>query len=229
MRLVVQIAAGSEWQALEEHLGSPLPEETPFGPPLGVRARRAEVRLLRGGVGKVLAAAPYAILTWRPELLGVLGTSGAVHPGLQELDLVVGNRTVIHGVQDVLEGGSARLLRRYRTELSVPWSFGGAPYPAQVGTILTGDVDITAMGVGDLRRRCQGVCPESDPVPRPAPDQRQPGRRRRGVPGAAVQSEWAGGIAPPLASAGPSAGGAGAGVSRRTSDFRRMARQWRCV
>jgi adenosylhomocysteine nucleosidase len=162
MRVIAHVAARIEWQALLILLpglppvrACPVGEYTSFAP----EGTDLEVILLRGGVGKIHAAAAsqYAILRWQPDLYGLIGTAGAVDPGLAELDMVLITRALVHDMHVGLAPVAAILDREHTTDLADLWHDCAFPYPLRRGTAATGDADVTAHNIAALRSRYQAT------------------------------------------------------------------------
>jgi adenosylhomocysteine nucleosidase len=162
MRVIVHVAARIEWQALLILLpglppvrACPVGEFTTYMPD----GDSLEFVLLRGGVGKIHAAAAsqYAILRWKPDLYGLIGTAGAVDPDLAELDLVLVTRALVHDMQVGLAPVAATLAREHTTDLTDHWEHCTFPYPLRRGIAATGDADVTAHNIAALRSRYQAT------------------------------------------------------------------------
>jgi nucleoside phosphorylase len=162
MRVVVHVAARVEWEAL---LGV-LPDLPPAEPcPVGITTQLTlpdsshDVIFLRGGVGKIHAAAAsqYAILRWQPDLYSLIGTAGAVASDLHELDLVLITHAFVHDMDVALAPVADRLMREHTTHLPDHWADCAFPFPLRRGSAATGDGDITAANIADLRARFQAT------------------------------------------------------------------------
>jgi adenosylhomocysteine nucleosidase len=158
VHIVVQISARGEWRALLAYLpGLPPTTAVPVGEyttyPLPAPHAHFEIVLLRGGVGKINAAASaqYALLTWRPPLYIVLGTAGAVDPRLAELDLILATRTIVHDLNPHLSPNDNTLIVDHTVDLPPLWDRCVFPFPIQRGVITTGDLDVTRENVERLR------------------------------------------------------------------------------
>lgn len=160
MHIIAHVPARREWHALLELLPDlPPATEVPVGEYTTTRLAPPHddvtVVLLRGGVGKISAAASaqYAILTWRPALYAVLGTAGGVDETLEELDLVIATRTIIHDLSPQLSPTTSTLIADHTIELPRLWEGCELPFPVRHGVVVTGDVDVTHANVGSLRER----------------------------------------------------------------------------
>jgi adenosylhomocysteine nucleosidase len=158
MRAVVHIAARREWRsfcdAIPAASSTPLPIGEYFAHTLSIASSAVELICLRGGVGKIRAAAStqYAICTWQPQLYLVLGTAGAVDPTLNELDLVVATRTLIHDFQLALTSVTANtIVTDHTIDTPIDWTACPFPVPVRPGVIATGDMDVTSQNVARLR------------------------------------------------------------------------------
>ncbi|MDF2630939.1 MAG: putative Adenosylhomocysteine nucleosidase [Symbiobacteriaceae bacterium] len=160
MRIVVQVATQSEWASLLGVLKYPSEVQPVLGGEfIRFSQGNAEVIAVRGGVGKVDAAAmaQYAILTWQPDLVVVMGTGGAVDPGLSVLDIVMATHTIIHDIDSGLDGSGDENIRELTTDVEVPVLPPVLPFPVYLGTVLTGDCDVTGRNVERLRARFAGL------------------------------------------------------------------------
>lgn len=160
MNIVVQIATGLEWHSLIHLLGDSREiSDTPVGRFTTTCLQTARgpvaVTLLRGGTGKVNAAASaqYAILTWKPDVLVVLGTSGAIAPDLNDLDVILANRAIVYDIESTISKASEAKIQSLTTEMPVSWHLDGWPFPLKIGAVLTGDRDVTRENVPVLRAK----------------------------------------------------------------------------
>jgi nucleoside phosphorylase len=160
MHIVAHVPARGEWRALLELLPNlPPVVSLPVGEytttHLPAPHQDVTVVLLRGGVGKINAAAStqYAILTWKPALYGVIGTAGAVDPTLEELDMVLATRTIVHDLNPHLAPTTSTLLTDHTIELPHLWEGCKLPFPVRHGVVVTGDMDVTHANVEPLRER----------------------------------------------------------------------------
>lgn len=160
MHLVAHVPARREWRALLELLPDlPPATEVPVGEYTTTRLPpphdHVTVVLLRGGVGKISAAASaqYAILSWRPALYAVLGTAGGVDETLEELDVVIATRTLIHDLSPQLSPRRSMLIADHTIDLPHLWDDCVLPFPVRYGVVATGDVDVTHVNVASLRER----------------------------------------------------------------------------
>jgi adenosylhomocysteine nucleosidase len=158
MRIVVHIPARAEWRALLHELPTQAPSQrVPVGEVItfdwSPNTSPIELIVLRGGVGKIRAAAStqYAICTWQPDLYLVLGTAGAVDPNVQELDLVWANQTIISDFQHGLTTtGVNTLITDHQMRCPHDWSACVFPLPVRPGVIATADGDVTHHNVSWL-------------------------------------------------------------------------------
>ncbi|MGE5674466.1 MAG: hypothetical protein ACM3XM_11330 [Mycobacterium leprae] len=158
MRIVVLVATQNEWLSLLKLLGNHSAiQEAPIGEFVDIHYDNASLVAVHSGVGKVnaAAAAQYAILTWRPDRLVVLGTSGAVSPDLAVLDVVVADRTIVYDMVSDVGGNIDENIRDLTTLLSVPHL--PVDSSIHVGTVLTGDRDVTPASAETLYRLYGGL------------------------------------------------------------------------
>lgn len=161
VRAIVQIAAQAEWSSLLDLLGAnPVGLQQALGSQfVSLWQGDTEIIAVHGGTGKIHAAAmaQYAILTWNPALVAVIGTSGAVAPWLKPLDIVLADRTIVYDLDSGLDGSTDENIRDLTTDLATPRLPTPPAFPIYVGTVLTGDRDVTAQNVESLRARFDGL------------------------------------------------------------------------
>ncbi|MHB9146694.1 MAG: 5'-methylthioadenosine/S-adenosylhomocysteine nucleosidase [Symbiobacteriia bacterium] len=189
--LVVQVSAGLEWRSLLNLLGKgALPgETTPVGHSVEVvidtNSGPLAARLLHGGVGKIhsAAAAQYAICTWQPQLLALIGTCGALDPSLRELDVIVASRTIVYDIDAGMGEATAARIARFTTGLPALCEPPHLPPGTRCGTLLTADHDLTQANADQVRQRFDALAAdwESGAVARVCAMNRTPCLVLRGV------------------------------------------------
>jgi adenosylhomocysteine nucleosidase len=151
VRVVVMISANTEWKAVVPHLGGAAVHDAPYGQWTGYRFGGEDVVFFHGGYGKVSAAGStqYAIDTWHPRLLLVLGTCGGFGDA-KVGDVVLATKTIIY---DIIEqqGDPDEALGAYTTTLDT------SAWPARLAAkvkpqlVMSADRDIVVAEVPKLR------------------------------------------------------------------------------
>lgn len=158
MRVVIHIPARSEWRAILALLPEIFTTQlVPVGE-YGLLSWPAEqpqheLMLLRGGVGKIRAAAStqYAICTWRPDFYIVMGTAGAVDPALQELDLIWASQTLITDFRlGLTSTTTSTLTSDHQVTCPHDWAACTFGLPVKPGLVATADADVTHETVAGL-------------------------------------------------------------------------------
>lgn len=161
MDVVVQISARREWHSSLSPSGSDAEcYPTPMGSwvPCEVGPESALTAVAHySGTGKVNAASAtqYAIMTWRPRLLVLLGTCGSMQPSLTPPDLILVTRTLVYDITCPSSKVNQAKMAELTTDLHPSWSFEGSPYPVHRGPVATGDGDPTPDQGAQLRDRHQ--------------------------------------------------------------------------
>lgn len=160
--IVVLVFAGREWRATlariarmgnagsvhETVIGSCLEQSWP-GPDGPVSGW-----VVHPGVGKIAAASAtqFALLTWRPRLVAVLGTCGSISPELAPLDLLLATRTVVYDFTSAVPQANASMRRSQATDLQDGVSLAGVPFTVRPAVLATGDGDPSPAQLERLRR-----------------------------------------------------------------------------
>jgi adenosylhomocysteine nucleosidase len=157
--VVVLVFARREWRATLEHLGgADAIQETAIGPSLALSwpapAGPVNGVVVHPGIGKIAAAsaAQFALLTWQPRLVAVLGTCGSISPELKPLDLLLATRTVVYDFTSAVPQANASMLRSQATDLPGDVSLAEMPFPVSPAVLATGDGDPSPAQVERLRR-----------------------------------------------------------------------------
>jgi adenosylhomocysteine nucleosidase len=160
--VVVIVSADTEWKALLAELSESPQTRTAYGAwftrTYPVAGEPRPVVFFHGGWGKVSAAGStqYAIDTWRPRLLVVLGTCGGLEGAARKGDIVLARRTLIY---DVIErmGSAEEALAAYAVDLDT--SLVPASVRAQVREelLVSADQDIAPADVPRLESTFHAV------------------------------------------------------------------------
>lgn len=156
--IVVQICADNEWIEVKklflnekfETSTSPFGEYIVFPKMFSLADGQVEYRcvIFKSGATKTLSAAAcqYAICNWKPEILFVLGTAGAVSDKLQLLDVVVASRTVQYDCISRMGEDSELFCKEFEVIINNPWlkkvDKNEFPFKLSFGTIATADQDV---------------------------------------------------------------------------------------
>ncbi len=159
-RIVVEISANVEWQALLEIAQPQEQQSSPFGEwfivPVGPDEK--PVVVFHGGWGKIAAAAAtqYAIDRWRPRLLVNLGTCGGFAGYVERGTIVLAEKTVVYDIVEQMGDYDAHIAH-YTTLLDLSWL--QEPYPQSVvrTVLVSGDRDLMPKDIPWLRERFGAV------------------------------------------------------------------------
>ncbi len=165
-RVVVVVSAGAEWEIVREGLRERCTVgravSTPYGEAFDGRMAFgrgvAPVVFLHGGWGKIDAAASaqYAIDRWRPEVLMNLGTCGGFAGEIERGTIVMVTRTLVYDIVEQMTDPEAAL-EHYTTVMDLAWLKGPPPIPVRRGLLLSGDRDLIAEEIPELKRRFGGM------------------------------------------------------------------------
>lgn len=158
--VVVLISAQAEWRALLERLPGVALQASPYGKwfeqsPTGVKA---PVVVFHGGFGKIAAAGStqYAIDRWDPSLLVNLGTCGGFEGEIEHGAILLVERTVVYDLIEQISAPDAAL-SHYSTQLDLSWLREPFPLPVRRSLMVSGDRDLVAAEIPELKRRFGAV------------------------------------------------------------------------
>ncbi|MGC9520712.1 MAG: hypothetical protein ACP5HG_02385 [Anaerolineae bacterium] len=165
-RAVVVVSANAEWEIVRDSL----PERyvggremrTPYGQAFDGRVSfdrgLAPIVFLHGGWGKIDAAASaqYAIDRWRPDVLMNLGTCGGFAGEIDRGTIVMATKTLVYDIVEQMSDPEAAFAH-YTTTMDLSWLKGPPPIPVQRGLLLSGDRDLVAEEISELRQRFGGT------------------------------------------------------------------------
>ena len=162
--LVVQVSARREWSTLLKVIGKePEEHEAPVGSYFSYCWSLPETSLtgvvLHSGTGKIHAAAgaQYALLAWKPKLMVLIGTCGAIDPELENLDIILATRTVVYDITCPIPGVNEGKIRELSVDVSGTWSVEGVPFGIRHGVLGTGDGDPDPHQLNLLREQYDAV------------------------------------------------------------------------
>ena len=133
-------------------------DPTPFGGlvgvPMPIGGREETIFVLKGGWGKISAAASaqYAITRWSPRLLVNLGTCGGIAGAAERGEIVLVDRTVVYDVIEQM-GDPDEAIAHYSTVIDLSWvdeQLLSSTTPLRRGHILSADRDLTATETAHL-------------------------------------------------------------------------------
>jgi adenosylhomocysteine nucleosidase len=160
--VVVIVSADTEWKVLLAEMGESPETKTAYGGwfvrtyPIAGEPR--PVVFFHGGWGKVSAAGStqYAIDTWKPRLLVVLGTCGGLEGAARKGDIVLARRTLIY---DVIErmGSADEALAAYATDLDTSLVPAGVRAQVREELLVSADQDIAPADVPRLEATFRAV------------------------------------------------------------------------
>ena len=156
--VVVVVSADTEWRVLQEILTDVELKPSPLGQwfeyEITVKDEPETVTFLHGGWGKIAAAASaqYAIDRWSPRLLVNIGTCGGLEGEIDRDVIVLVEKTIVYDIVELM-GDTDEAIDHFSTEIDLDWL--GDDYPIEVnrGLLVSGDRDLLADEVQDLRER----------------------------------------------------------------------------
>ena len=152
------VSADTEWRVLQEILTDVELKSSPLGQwfeyEITVNDEPETVTFLHGGWGKIAAAASaqYAIDRWSPRLLMNVGTCGGLEGEIDRDVIVLVEKTIVYDIVELM-GDTDEAIDHFSTEIDLDWL--GDDYPIEVnrGLLVSGDRDLLADEVQDLRER----------------------------------------------------------------------------
>jgi adenosylhomocysteine nucleosidase len=160
--VVVIVSADTEWKVLQAEMGERPQTKTAYGAwfarTYAIGGAPKPVVFFHGGWGKVSAAgsAQYAIDTWKPRLLVVLGTCGGLDGVSRKGDIVLARRTLIY---DVIErmGSAEEALSAYTVDLDTSLVPTGVRAKVREELLVSADQDIAPTDVPRLKATFHAV------------------------------------------------------------------------
>ena len=158
MRVVVLISADGEWGAVTSLLQDVEIRKTALGESFEVSLEGMPLTFLRGGWGRVAAAAStqYAIDHLQPELLVNLGTCGGFQGRIEQGIIILVERTVIYDIIEQMTDPE-EAIRHYTTKLDLSWLPRLTPSPVSRGLLVSGDRDILPVDIPGLIQKYGAV------------------------------------------------------------------------
>lgn len=155
--IVVLISANSEWQPTVTTF-TPQLQASPYGDFFQVHLAGRPVLFLRGGWGKIAAAASteYAIQRWQPAAVFNLGTCGGFSGLVQRGEILLVNETVVYDIIEQM-GDAQQAIDDYTTRIDLSWLQPPYPQAVRVGRLVSADRDLLAEQIPDLKTRFGAV------------------------------------------------------------------------
>jgi adenosylhomocysteine nucleosidase len=154
IQFLVIVSANAEWEAVAELFLGSATERTPFGECFRYDSGPSRGVVMRGGWGKIDAAAStqYGISRWRPSIVVNLGTCGGILGQIDRFETVLVERTVVYDITERM-GDSTEAIRSYSTSIDLDW-LGSQPLPspARRSVLLSADRDLAPADIPLLRR-----------------------------------------------------------------------------
>jgi adenosylhomocysteine nucleosidase len=158
-QFVVIVSADAEWRAVAELFSGSAMERTPYGEFFYHDSGASQGVVMRGGWGKIDAAASaqYGISRWRPSVVVNLGTCGGILGQIERFETVLAERTVVYDITERI-GDSTEAIRRYSTTIDLDW-LGSRPLPspARRSVLVSADRDLAPADIPMLRRLYQAI------------------------------------------------------------------------
>lgn len=149
--VLVLISANSEWKCVLAYYQPAQLLQTPFGEYFQEKINGLLLIFVKGGWGKISAAASaqYGIQRWKPDLVVNLGTCGGFEGRVERGTIVLVDQTIVY---DILEqmGDPDEALAFYSTDLDLSWLKEPYPQPVQRGRLISADRDILPEDINRL-------------------------------------------------------------------------------
>ena len=159
LQFVVIVSADAEWRAVAELFSGSAMERTPYGEFFYHDSGASRGVVMRGGCGKIDAAASaqYGISRWRPTVVVNLGTCGGIRGQIERFETVLAERTVVYDITERM-GDSTEALRSYSTTIDLDWlGSWPLPSPARRSLLVSADRDLAPADIPLLRRLYQAI------------------------------------------------------------------------
>ncbi len=157
-KAVVLISANAEWRAVKRLFPGETCLNSPFGEYFITHLVGWQCVFFYGGWGKIAAAAStqYVIDHLQPDLLVNLGTCGGFAGEIERGEVVLAERTVVYDIIEQMGDFEAHIAH-YTTNLDLSWLKKPYPSPVRRTLLVSGDRDLLAGEVGELKRRYQAA------------------------------------------------------------------------
>jgi len=157
-KAVVLVSAGGEWRPVLQRFADVACSKTPFGEHLNVEMAGWDVCLMRGGWGKISAAASaqYALDVLQPDVLVNLGTCGGFEGCVEEGEVLLVEETIVYDIFERMTDPQSAL-DAYTTRLDLRWLHEPFPQTVRRGRMLSADRDIDQADIPWLRQQFDGI------------------------------------------------------------------------
>jgi len=154
----VLVSAGGEWRPVLQRFADVACSKTPFGEHLNVEMAGWDVCLMRGGWGKISAAASaqYALDVLQPDVLVNLGTCGGFEGCVKEGEILLVDETMVYDIFERMTDPQTAL-DAYTTRLDLGWLHEPFPQTVRRGRMLSADRDIDPADIPWLRQQFAGI------------------------------------------------------------------------
>ena len=162
MNNLIIVSANAEWRVVDEYYKHSVNLKTPFGEAIEVNVAGQLTVFIKGGWGKVSAAASaqYAVQRWAPDLLINLGTCGGLANCVEKGDVILAEETIIYDIYEAM-GDPQQAINFYSTQIDLGWLPdplpGALPFPVIRTRLVSADRDIFPSEVHMLQDRFGAV------------------------------------------------------------------------
>lgn len=149
--VLVLFSANSEWKSVLAYAKPARIQSTPFGEFFQEKINGLTIVFVKGGWGKISAAASaqYGIQRWQPDLVINLGTCGGFEGRVERGTIVLVEQTVVYDIFEQM-GVPEEALAFYSTDLDLSWLKEPYPQSVQRGRLISADRDILPEDVDGL-------------------------------------------------------------------------------
>lgn len=154
--ICIQICSNLEWDSLKDifYVSEESILITPYGESIHRIVSGHECIFFHSGATKTKSsgAAQYAISTWQPDFLFVLGSCGGVSEDLNTLDIVIANKTAQYDCILTIGGPSKLFFDFFLEDIDNSWiDFDRLSIQLHEGFIATADQDVSTRQVDELK------------------------------------------------------------------------------
>jgi adenosylhomocysteine nucleosidase len=155
---VVLVSANLEWEVVRQYYAGASCGETPYGEWFERSMSQQRVIFLKGGWGKISAAASaqYAIDRWSPGLLVNLGTCGGLEGQVERGQLLLVTETLVYDIFERM-GDAQQAIDHYTTRIELDGLTGPYPQPVTPARLVSADRDLDPQDIPLLRSRYEAV------------------------------------------------------------------------
>jgi len=157
IKTIIIISADIEWQTIGILFPDAIKHASPYGEWF-ITSITDPVIFFHGGWGKISAAAStqYIIDRWNPSLLINLGTCGGFEGEIDRGTIILVEKTIVYDIIGQM-GDYQEHIRRYTTDIDLSWLNQKYPQPVKRTLLVSGDRDILANDIPDLKTQYGAV------------------------------------------------------------------------